>query len=167
MKRILLLALSLLVVSSMQAQLTKSVPKETPQGLLIFDKLISGATYSDESGVETFVIEANMIDTGVLIQELRFEYTAYNTRSCVESMRIMVKRSAPERIVGGLVSHKVEGYVRTEIVEIGFKPDKDMTRWTAAYTIGRIPPEETCEIRFWDCKSILKEDFQLHLIEPE
>ncbi len=167
MKRILLIALTLLAVTSLQAQLVKSTPKETPQGLLIFDKLIGGASYSDGTEVEPFLIEANLVDTGVLIQELRFEYVAYTTQSCIESMRLRVRRSAPERIVGGLVSHKVEGYVNVDIVEVGFNPDKDMTHWTGAYVIGMIPPEETCEVEFLDCKCILKKDFQRHLIDPD
>ena len=167
MKKVLLIILSLLAISTMQAQLVKSTPKETPQGLLIFDKLIGGASYSDETEVEPFLIEAHLVDTGVLIQELRFEYAAYTTKSCVESMRLRVRRSAPERVVGGLVSHKVEGYVKVDIVEVGFNPDNDMTHWTGAYVIGRIPPEETCEVEFIDCKCILKENFQPHLIDPD
>lgn len=166
MKRILFIALLLLAVLTMQAQLISSSPSSTPQGLLKFDSVITGASFSDDTGVEPFIIEAELVDSGVLIRELRYKYVAYK-KSCVQSMRLRIKRSAPDRVEYGLIKETIKGYNKVEIVEVAFLPDEDMTHWTATYTIGTIPPHERCEVEFIDSKCVLKKDYQHFLIKPD
>ena len=109
--------------------------------------------------MELFFWNFKLRDKGVLIQDLQYYYDAYGD-VCVESMRVRVTRSAPERIEGGLITHKVPGYSNSEIITITFMPDNDMKHWSGTYTIGRIPKHETCNVEFIDCKCIEKIDFQ-------
>ena len=151
---------------TVHAQLVSSKTSQPQQGNITFVNPIGGGALPDGTNLEGIIIEGNLIEDGVLIQELRYSYEAYG-EACVESMQLVDRRFAPLRKGRGLVATEYPPYDTSWIVTVNFVPDKDKTHWVGTYTIGRIPSHETCEVTLLSCKCIKKEDFQMHLIESK
>ena len=166
MKRILLLIAIAAMTLSVHAQLVSSKTPQPQQGNITFVNPIGAAALPDGTDLEGIIIEGELIEDGVLIQELRYSYDAYG-ETCIESMQLADRRFAPLRKGRGLVAKEYPPYDTTKIVTVTFVPDKDKTHWVGSYAIGRIPSHETCEVTLIGFKCIKKEDFQMHLIESK
>ncbi len=167
MKRTILFIAAISIAFAVQAQLVSGSAPKSEQGSITFPKIIGGAAFSNIHDIEGLIVEGELINEGVLIQELRFTYVSYG-EACIKSMRIRDHRYAPPRKGVGLVAKEYPAYETDTIVTVYFKPaDKEKIHWVGSYTIGKVPNYEKCDIIYWDCDAIKKEDFQMHLIESK
>ena len=163
MKRMLFLAAALLLGVQLRAQF--ATVNDDIEGTLIYPVLLGGVAWDADGEHEVFGIRGEYVTKGVLVSNIEYTYSSVYS-GCVESVRFMVTREMPSYVSGGLISHTVEGYTKTEIVTVGFHPvDKEWVHWRGSLVANPANQRETVRVEMLDAKVVKKADYNPQLIE--
>ena len=165
MKKNLFIAFALFFAAQVHAQFTTI--NDDIEGTLIFPSLLGGVAWDEDGEHEVFGVRGEYVTKGVLISEIQFTYSSVYS-GCIESARFSVTREKPTRITGGLISHVEEGYVKTEIVTVGFVPvDNEWVHWRGSLIANPANPYEIVKVEYLDAKVVKKSEYTRKLIDPD
>ncbi len=165
MRKLLFLALALCFSLQLRAQF--ATVNDDIKGTLVYPTLLGGVAWDADGEHEVFGIRGEYVTKGVLVSEIVYTYSSVYS-GCVESARFMVTRQMPTYISGGLISRVVEGYTKTEIVEVGFHPvDKEWRHWRGSLIANPANEREIVKVEYLDSKVVKKSAYNPQLIESK